>query len=71
MDMPFPYYQLIANGPNETGLVVTLHVQEGAGGPLAGQSATTILDGIRAQLGAGEGVTTDLSRAEIKTTYSL
>lgn len=71
MDMPYPYYQLVANGPNETGLVVTLHVQEGAGGPLEGQSVDTILDGIRAQLGAGEGVSVDITRAEIKTTYNL
>jgi len=70
MDMPYPYYQLVANGPNETVLAVTLHVQEGAGGPLAGQSEQTIIDGLRQQLTAGDGVTTSLARFEIKTTYS-
>jgi len=68
--MPYPYYQLVANGPNETGLVVLVHVSQGAGGPLEGQSEQTVIDGLRAQLTAGEGVTTSLSRAEITTTYS-
>ncbi|WP_372352613.1 hypothetical protein [Streptomyces sp. KL116D] len=69
--MPYPYHQLVANGPRETGLVVTLHVQEGAGGPLDGQSVDTVLDGLRAQLGAGEGVSIAITRSEIKTTYNL
>lgn len=66
-DLLYPYYQLIANGPNETGLVVTLHIQEGAGGPLPGQTAQGVVEDMRQRLAAGDGVTTNLSRCEITT----
>lgn len=70
--MPYPYYRLTANGRNEMGFGLTLRIEEGAGGPLPGQSIESVLDGIRLLL-AGEDpdVTTSLSYSEIHITTNL
>ncbi|MFE4715907.1 hypothetical protein ACFRLW_05545 [Streptomyces sp. NPDC056728] len=70
--MPYPYYRLTATGRDETGFILTLRVEEGAGGPLPGQTTESVLDGIRTLLASGEtDVTTSLSHSEITTTYDL
>ncbi|MEV3857719.1 hypothetical protein AB0J38_25765 [Streptomyces sp. NPDC050095] len=70
--MPYPYYRLSAQGRAEAGFVLTLRVEEGAGGPLPGMTTASVLDGIRKLLGEGtDDVTTSLSRSEITITNNL
>lgn len=70
-ELPYPYYRLQAEGPNETGFRLLFHIDEGAGGPLEGQSTQSILDELRQRLAGEDGtVTTSLARVEITTTES-
>lgn len=69
-ELTFPYYQLIAGGPNETGFTVLLQIQEGAGGPLPGQTTDSLLEGLRQQLQGGDvQITTTLAKVATTTTY--
>lgn len=69
-ELTFPYYRLNANGPAETGFVVTLQIQEGSGGPLAGQTVDTVLAGLRATLQNDDpSVSTELVKFATTTTY--
>ncbi|MGW6142178.1 hypothetical protein [Streptomyces sp. NPDC055140] len=70
--MPYPYYRLTGDGRNETGFTLTLRVEEGAGGPLPGQTTESLLDDIRVLLaGYDPDATTSLSRSEITITSNL
>lgn len=72
MDMPYPYYLLNVQAPDETGTVLTVHIERGAGGLLPGQTEESILAGIRRLLEQGvDGVSSQLTRFEIKTTNNL
>ncbi|MFE8944491.1 hypothetical protein [Streptomyces sp. NPDC007856] len=69
MDLPYPYYRLQADGPNETGFGLLVHIEEGAGGPLPGMTTQGVLDSLRALLeGTGGTVTTTLALYAITTT---
>lgn len=70
--MPYPYYRLTADGRNETGFGLTLRIEEGAGGPLAGQTIDSVLEGMRKLLANDDpDVMTTLSRSEITITNNL
>jgi len=71
-DMPFPYYRLQANGPNETGFTLLCQIEEGGGGPLPGQTMQGVLDGLKQQIvGTSGDVTASLTHYEITTTTDL
>ncbi|MFF9271156.1 hypothetical protein TR631_33920 [Streptomyces rochei] len=68
-DMTTPFYKLQATSSGETGFVLTMRIEEGAGGPLAGWDTTTLLDAIRSLLkGDDPMVQTALVLTETKTT---
>lgn len=70
-ELPYPYYRINADGPGETGFAVTLQIQQGAGGPLEGQTVESVLAGLRELMQAGnDEVSTALTKFEIKSTYS-
>lgn len=70
-ELPYPYYRLNCQGPNETGFSIVVQIQEGAGGPLPGQTQDSVIAALREQLMAGDvEVLTDLTRVSITNTYS-
>lgn len=69
-ELTYPFYQLVAGGPNETGFTVTVQIQEGAGGPLPGQTPDSVLAGLRQQLEGGDAqITTTLAKVATTTMY--
>lgn len=70
-ELPYPNYRLNADGPAETGFAITLYIQVGQGGPLAGQTVESVIDGLRDLLKGGDDqVSTVLTKSEITSTYS-
>ena len=70
-ELPYPYYRLNAEGPSETGFSIVVQIQEGAGGPLPGQTQDSVLAGLRELLMAGDAeVLTNLTKVQITNTYS-
>jgi hypothetical protein len=70
--MPYPYYRLTGSGPDETGFVLSIRIEEGAGGPVAGHTTDSVLAGIRELLAKdNDSVSTALTRFEITTTSNL
>ena len=70
--MPYPYYRLTADGRDETGFSLAIRIEEGAGGPLPGQTIDSVLEGIRKLLANDDpNITTTLSRSEITITSNL
>ncbi|MFF5029255.1 hypothetical protein ACFY2J_34230 [Streptomyces collinus] len=68
-DLPYPHHRLQADGPDETGFALVVHIEEGGGGPLAGMTTQSVLDHLRAHLaGDDDAVTTSLTRYEVTTT---
>ncbi|NED75285.1 hypothetical protein G3I51_23765 [Streptomyces sp. SID9944] len=59
-DMPYPYYRLQADGPDDTGITMLFQLQEGPGGPLPGLTSEGILDHLKEYL-AGDRTTVRLS----------
>lgn len=71
-DLPYPYYRIQADGADETGFSLVLHIEEGAAGPLTGQTAQGVLDELCARLRGDAGdVDVTLTRYEITTTNNL
>lgn len=70
-ETPYPHYQLQADGPSETGFTLKIQISEGAGGPLAGLTSFGVIDYLRDYLAGQVGVTAQLSKYEISTTYDL
>jgi hypothetical protein len=68
MDMPYPFFQVQASGPNETGFAVTLHIEDGAGGPLAGLDDGAVVDALRDLFGAQDGTVVTATRTDITDT---
>jgi len=69
-ELAYPYYQVQADGPAETGFVIQLNIGKGAGGPLPGQSVESVIEGLKQQL-TGDGVTLQVTRYEVTTTNDL
>lgn len=70
-ELTYPHYRLNANGPSETGFSITLQIQEGAGGPLAGHTTESVLTALRDLLKGGNvDVSTELTKFEITSTYT-
>ncbi|MGW1892152.1 hypothetical protein ACWCP6_18110 [Streptomyces sp. NPDC002004] len=68
-DLPYPYHRIQAEGPDETGFALLVHIEEGAGGPLSGQTTQSVLEDLCAQLRSDrDDVTTSVTRYEITTT---
>ncbi|GGQ83870.1 hypothetical protein [Streptomyces flaveolus] len=63
-----PYYKLQAQGPAETGIVMTMRIEEGAGGPLEGWTTDLLLAKLRELLqGEDPLVRTALVRTDTTT----
>ncbi|MGW7424432.1 hypothetical protein ACWGJB_31125 [Streptomyces sp. NPDC054813] len=68
-DLPYPYHRLQAEGPDETGFAMLVHIEDGAGGPLKGQTSEGVLENLRTALqGDDSPVITSLTRYDIATT---
>lgn len=68
-ELPYPFYQLQADGPNETGCRISLFVSDGVGGPLPGTTARSIVEGLKEQLQGDAGdVSVSLTLQEIRAT---
>ncbi|WP_371646501.1 hypothetical protein [Streptomyces mirabilis] len=71
-ELQYPYYRLQADGPDETGFTLLGHVEDGAAGPLTGQTAERTLQDLADRLRGDSGdVTVSLTRYDITTTYDL
>lgn len=70
-DMPYPYYQLQADGPNETGLLLRFQVQTGAGGSLPGISEEQLLAHLKEYLAGTDGNAVRLSSFAVQVTDGL
>jgi hypothetical protein len=57
-DLPYPYYQVQADGPDETGLHLTVKVEAGAGGALPGISEAQLLAHLKEYLTGADGKVT-------------
>jgi hypothetical protein len=57
-DLPYPYYQVQADGPDETGLHLTVKVEPGAGGALPGISEEQLIAHLKEYLTGADGKTT-------------
>ncbi|MEU2730123.1 hypothetical protein ABZ650_20640 [Streptomyces griseoviridis] len=62
MELPYPYYRLQADGPRETGCLMTIVIGDGVGGPLAGTTARGIVEDLARRLKGDpdDGVTVQL-----------
>lgn len=67
-DTPYPHYYMQANGPNETGVALTIQVEDGAGGPLAGLDDTSLMNYLRDYLAAQDATTVSLAYLDIAQT---
>lgn len=71
-ELPYPYYQVQADGPDETGLHLTLKVEPGAGGALPGISEQQLLAHLKEYLAGADGkVTVRASAYAIQVTDDL
>jgi hypothetical protein len=71
-DLPYPYYRIQAYRDDESGFGLLIHIEDGAGGPLTGQTSQGVLDELCARLRGDSGdVTVALTRYEITTTTNL
>lgn len=71
-ELLYPYYRIQADGPAETAFQMQIHIEEGGGGPLAGQTSQGVLDDLCTRLRGDNGdVTVTLTRVEITTTTNL
>ncbi|WP_055696483.1 hypothetical protein [Streptomyces silaceus] len=68
-ELPYPHYKIQADGPNETGCVMTVVISDGVGGPLPGTTAKGIVEDLARRLAGEDGdVTVSLVRTEISAT---
>lgn len=71
-ELPYPHYRLSVQGPSETGVTLTLHVEPGAGGLLEGQTTESVVADIRRLLLADDSArSSSLTRFELTTTNNL
>lgn len=68
MDLPYPNYLCQANGPDETGLTLSVYIENGAGGPLPGLDGDALMQYVRDHLAAQADTTVYLSRSDITGT---
>lgn len=66
-ELSYPHYKIQADGPNETGFLITLTVSAGVGGPLPGTTPQGVAEGLKAQLQADD-VSVGLVLNEIRAT---
>lgn len=57
-ELPYPFYQVQADGPDETGLHLTVKVETGAGGTLPGISEQQLIAHLKEYLAGPDGTTT-------------
>ena len=69
-ELAYPYYQVQADGPNESGFRIVLHIDQQGGGPLPGQSVESVIDGLK-QLLSGADVFVQVARYEVTTINNL
>lgn len=70
--LTYPYYRLQADGPNETGFTLLIQISDGAGGPLPGMTAQSVLDDLKARLVGDTGdVTARMSMYDVTVTNNL
>jgi hypothetical protein len=70
--MPYPYYQVQADGPDETGLHLTVKVEPGAGGALPDISEEQLLAHLKEYLAGDSGkVTVRLSSYAVQVADGL
>lgn len=67
-ELAFPYYQLIANGPDETALYVTVQVATGAHGPLPDLDGETLALAMRQVAADAGALSTELVRFDATQT---
>lgn len=66
MDLPYPNYLCQANGPDETGLAVSVYIEDGAGGPLpGGLDGDALMKYIRDYLATQPGTTVSLQKTDL------
>ncbi|MFE7973015.1 hypothetical protein [Streptomyces shenzhenensis] len=71
-DMPYPYYRLQADGPQETGMVLLFQVATGSGGPLPNVSKEDLLAHLKEYLAGDSGdVTARLTAFDVTVTYDV
>ncbi|WP_460067404.1 hypothetical protein [Streptomyces sp. YKOK-I1] len=54
-ELPYPYYQVQADGPDETGLHLTVKVETGAGGALPNISEEQLIAHLKEYLAGADG----------------
>lgn len=65
-ELPYPHYQMQADGPNETGFRLTVVIQDGVGGPLPGLTSQGVVEELKQRLaGSGDGITVRLTSHNI------
>lgn len=68
-ELPYPNYKIQADGPNETGCVISLFIQDGVGGPLPGTTSRGVVEALRTQLTGDSGeVSVSLVLNDIRAT---
>lgn len=67
-ELPYPTYTISANGPNETGFVIVLHLEDGAGGPLPDMTDTGVVGYLRDHLATQDSTSVQLTRNDISAT---
>jgi hypothetical protein len=70
-ETPYPYYDLSASGPAETGFFLRIQITDGAGGPLAGLTDLDVLHHLRDWLDSQDNTTVTLARSEVVYTGGL
>lgn len=70
-ETPYPYYDLNASGPAETGFSLRIQISDGAAGPLPGLTDLDVLQHLRDWLAGQPNTTVALSRSEVATTAGL
>lgn len=68
-ELAYPHYVLQADGPRETGLLLTIIISDGVGGPLPGKTVEGTIEHLRQYLLGEDGdVTVQLVHNQIQTT---
>ncbi|MFL1903073.1 hypothetical protein ACJWDR_28810 [Streptomyces tauricus] len=68
-ELSYPHYRIQADGPNETGCVMTVVISDGVGGPLPGTTSRGVVEALKEQLVGDSGeVSVSLVLNEIRAT---